>query len=91
MTIDLSIEIKNQEYLSKAFLAYKIIENSKQNGVIDKKNQVYNLSKKPIIKVSLKRFGNSKEITDVIYFLSSSKASYINGSAFLIDGGLTTI
>jgi surface carbohydrate biosynthesis protein len=45
MTIALPIEIKVREYLSKAFLAYKIVEKSDQNVVIGEKNQVHNLFK----------------------------------------------
>ena len=46
MTIALPIEIKVREYLSKAFLAYKIVENSDQNVVIGEKNKVHSLFKK---------------------------------------------
>ena len=46
MTIALPIEIKVREYLSKAFLAYKIVENSNQNVVIGEKNKVHSLFKK---------------------------------------------
>ena len=46
MTVALPIEIKVREYLSKAFLAFKIVENSNQNVVIGEKNKVHSLFKK---------------------------------------------
>ena len=40
MTIGIPIEIKVREYLSKMFLASKIIENSNQDVIIGEKNKV---------------------------------------------------
>jgi len=39
--------------------------------------------------VPLKRFGKPEEIGNIVSFLSSSKASFITGSIFVIDGGQT--
>ena len=36
---------------------------------------------------SLKRLGSAREIADVIDFLCSDKASYINGQVIAVDGG----
>ena len=41
-------------------------------------------------KVPLQRFGLPEEVSDLVLFLSSSKASFITGSCFVIDGGQTT-
>ena len=38
--------------------------------------------------VPLKRLGNTEEIAELVYYLSSDKASYITGSELVIDGGV---
>jgi 3-oxoacyl-[acyl-carrier protein] reductase len=40
-------------------------------------------------KVPLKRFGLPAEVSDLVLFLSSGRASFITGSNFIIDGGQT--
>ena len=42
---------------------------------------------KEINKILLKRFASPEEISNLVYFLSSDKASYINDSVIKIDGG----
>jgi 3-oxoacyl-[acyl-carrier protein] reductase len=41
-------------------------------------------------KVPLKRFGLPDEISNLVLFISSPKASFITGACFVIDGGQTT-
>ena len=41
-------------------------------------------------KVPLQRFGLPEEISDLVLFISSKRASFITGSCFVIDGGQTT-
>lgn len=41
-----------------------------------------------IPKVPLKRFGMAQEIADACVFLCSNKASFIQGTSLLVDGGL---
>ncbi len=41
-------------------------------------------------KVPLKRLGQAKEVSDLVLFLSSPRASFITGALFVVDGGQTT-
>ena len=36
----------------------------------------------------LKRIAEPQEVADVIVFLCSSGASYVNGAAWMVDGGM---
>jgi len=47
------------------------------------------LSEKLKKTIPMQRFGDSQEIADVILWLCSDKASFVNGLALPIDGGLT--
>lgn len=51
------------------------------------KNMDKDFKKKEEEKILLKRFANPNEIAELIYFISSDKASYINDSVIRIDGG----
>lgn len=44
---------------------------------------------KALTQIPLKRFGTPDEIADLLTFLASDKASYINGETIVIDGGLS--
>ena len=39
----------------------------------------------------LKRFGRPREVADVVTFLASPAASYIDGEVIFIDGGWTAV
>jgi 3-oxoacyl-[acyl-carrier protein] reductase len=53
--------------------------------------QVYGVDppKEEVEKIPTRRFGNPRELGDVVAFLCSRQASYVNGSVISIDGGLT--
>jgi 3-oxoacyl-[acyl-carrier protein] reductase len=64
------------------------------NSLINKKSEVQG---KPIDEVAsqmkksvpMNRFGSSNEVASAVVFLSSTKASYINGINLPVDGGRT--
>lgn len=37
----------------------------------------------------MERMGTAQEVADCILFLASSKASFVQGSALVVDGGYT--
>lgn len=45
--------------------------------------------KRILKRIPLKRIGTSEEVANVVEFLASDKASYVTGSTYLIDGGMT--
>ena len=38
---------------------------------------------------TLNRFGTVQEIADVVMFMSSSRATFVQGAAYVVDGGYT--
>lgn len=42
-----------------------------------------------IARSTLNRLGTVQEIADVVLFLSSSRATFVQGAAYVVDGGYT--
>ena len=44
---------------------------------------------KVLRRIPLQRIGTSEEVANMVEFLASDKASYVTGSTFFVDGGMT--
>lgn len=42
-----------------------------------------------LVHVPMGRFGEAKEMANAVLFLASSESSFITGTEFLVDGGIT--
>ncbi len=82
--------IHTTKYLALEKKLRKIRFNSISPGSFPNKNIKFksSINKKRLLnKISLGRFGEPKEFTDVVIFLLSQNSSYINGSNIFVDGG----
>ena len=57
--------------------------NTKMNDCLSEE-----FKEKEINKILIGRFAEAKEIANIIYFLATEEASYINDSVIKIDGGV---
>ncbi|GAA0068196.1 3-oxoacyl-ACP reductase FabG [Clostridium perfringens] len=78
--------------LSKEAAKRKVRVNAVAPGFINTKMVEkidYTYKKKMLSEIPLERFGEIREVVDVIDFLTSDKSSYITGQCIVVDGGLS--
>ena len=70
--------------------AQDIIDDNNLDSKIELRQQFdeANILKGIIDTIPSKRLGESKEIAEMVYYLISENASYVNGATFSINGGL---
>ena len=76
--------------LAKELGSSNVTVNAVCPGVIDSPmNDVFTEEEKLdlINRTPLNRLGNAEEVAELVYFLTSEKASFINGQSIAIDGG----
>lgn len=75
--------------LAKEVGTYGVRVNAISPGFIET-DMTGNINQDSILpNISLGRFGETKDITSVIRFLSSDESSYITGQNLIVDGGLS--
>src|SRR5574344_660713 len=82
--------IKVSDDLAK-YLAPNIRVNTVAPGWVDTKMNIdlnVDFKKEQISKILLDRFAKPEEIANVIYFLTSEEANYINAATIVVNGGL---
>jgi NAD(P)-dependent dehydrogenase (short-subunit alcohol dehydrogenase family) len=54
--------------------------------MLDRQLELY---KPAIMRAPLERAGTVQEVADVVLFLCSSRATFVQGAAYVVDGGYT--
>lgn len=74
------------EYGSKNILVNAIAPGFIQTNLTNKLSE--NIKENILNRISVKRFGQSKDVANLVLFLSSGQADYITGQVIQLDGGL---
>jgi len=84
MTKTMALELAH-ENVRVNVVAPGAIETDMNQELKDDKNEL----NKVLRRVPLRRIGSPEEIANMVEFLASDKASYVTGSTFVVDGGMT--
>ncbi|MDQ3872947.1 MAG: glucose 1-dehydrogenase [Thermoproteota archaeon] len=84
MTKTMALELA-QHNIRVNVVAPGAIETDMNQELRENKNEL----NKVLMRIPLRRIGSPEEIANMVEFLASDKASYITGSAFFVDGGMT--
>ena len=60
-----------------------------QTEMNEELNENKNELQKTLKRIPIGRIGSADEIANVVEFIASDKASYVTGTTFLVDGGMT--
>ena len=75
-----------KEYSSRNILINSIAPGFIETSMTDKIPE--NIKKMALDRISVKKFGKPQDVANLVEFLTSGKADYINGEVIRIDGGL---
>ncbi len=84
MTKTLALELAHDNIIVNA-VAPGAIETDMNQELKEDKAEL----NKVLRRIPLQRIGTSEEVANMVEFLASDKASYITGSTFFVDGGMT--
>jgi glucose 1-dehydrogenase len=84
MTKTMALELAH-ENIRVNVVAPGAIETDMNQELKDDQNEL----NKVLSRIPLRRIGSPDEIANMVEFLASDKASYVTGSTFLVDGGMT--
>lgn len=80
-----------RELGSKGILVNAVAPRTIESDMLDKLYPNEELRRKLIAEIPIQRLGKPKEIAELVAFLASENASYINGQVILVDGGRTVL
>jgi glucose 1-dehydrogenase len=92
MTKTMALELAKNNIMAN-LVAPGAIETDMNRDLKEEKDKLEKEEKdkleKVLKKIPVGRLGSAEEVADVVEFLASPKASYVTGTTFFVDGGMT--